>query len=101
MTTQEQVTLAPAQERAYQWLIEAIPAADVLVLRGRPGAGKTTILQKIQASAGGILLGMRQFLKSLAAHQPYAIEEALLRMIEDALETHELVIIDDLHLVTQ
>lgn len=101
MTMQEQVVFSPAQEQAFQWLLGAIPISEVLVLRGGAGAGKTTILENVHATAGGILLGMRQFMESLASRQPYALEDALLRMIEQALEGHEIVMIDDLHLVTQ
>jgi len=36
----------------------------------------------------------------LASRQPAAIEEAFLQMIEEALASHDLVIVDDLHLVT-
>jgi hypothetical protein len=36
-----------------------------------------------------------------AAVLPFALEEAFLQMIEEALATHDIVIVDDLHLVTQ
>jgi ABC-type branched-subunit amino acid transport system ATPase component len=94
MTTQH---LTPAQEQAFQWLLGAIPAADVLVLRGRAGAGKSTILTRVHAARGGILLQMRPLMRSLASHQ---VEDALLRTIERALESANLVIVDDLHMIT-
>lgn len=43
---------------------------------------------------------MRQFMESLAGHQPYAIEEAFLDMLDRAVVNHNVVIVDDLHLVT-
>ncbi len=93
-------TLTPAQERAFVWLREALPAGDVFLLRGAPGSGKTTILERLHASCGGALLGMRQFMASLAAGES-RVEDAFLRMIEQALEAHDNLWIDDLHLVTQ
>src|SRR5438045_8617551 len=59
--------------------------------------GKTTILQKAHASLGGAFLGVRQFLRTLDARQPAAIEEAFLSMLEDAVAVKDVVIVDDLH----
>jgi len=93
--------LTPAQKRAAEGLLSGIPAAGVLVLRGQAGSGKTAVLEHVHALAGGILLGVRQFMRSLAAGPPYAIEEAFLNMLEGAVAQHNLVFVDDLHLVTQ
>jgi ABC-type transport system involved in cytochrome c biogenesis ATPase subunit len=101
MTIQQQIAPTPAQEQAFEWLLDAIPIADVLVLRGRAGAGKSTILTRVHAALGGILLGLRTFTESLASHQPSAIEDALLQVIERALAASDLVIVDDLHMVTK
>jgi hypothetical protein len=70
-------------------------------LKGRACSGKTTILAQLNAENGGVLLGMRQFMHSVADGAPFAIEEGFLRTIEEALAMHDLVIVDDLHLVTQ
>jgi AAA+ superfamily predicted ATPase len=93
--------LTPAQKRVAEGLLGGIPAAGVLVLRGAAGSGKTTVLEHVHSLAGGILLGVRQFMRSLAAGPPYAIEEAFLNMLEDAMAKNELVFVDDLNLVTQ
>jgi hypothetical protein len=101
MTIQEQTALTPAQERAFEWLLAAIPVADVVVLRGRRGSGKSTVLERVHAVRGGKLLSLRQFTGSRASEQPYAIEDALHQAIERALETYDLVIVDDLHVITR
>src|SRR5690348_1281362 len=101
MTNLNEIVLTSAQSQAYDRLLTGIAAGDVLVLEGRAGAGKTTILEKVQAAAGGLLVGVRQFMQSLASRAPAAIEEAFLDMIERALAEHDLVMVDDLHLVTQ
>jgi hypothetical protein len=97
----EIIQLAPAQQRAFDMLLQAIAAGNLTLLKGRACSGRTTILTKLQASAGGVLLGMRQFMVRLAAKPPYALEEAFLQMIEQGLGAYDLVMVDDLHLITQ
>ena len=97
----ETVLLSPAQQKAFEGLLAGVAAGHVILLKGRPCSGKTTILEKLQSAAGGVLLGMREFMHALAAGEPFALEEAFLRMIEEALGTHDIVLVDDLHLVTQ
>ncbi len=93
--------LTPAQQRALDGLLEGVATGDVVTLKGRAGAGKTSILQQLHATVGGVLVGMREFIACLAGHQPAAIEEAFLQMVEQALAKHDIVIVDDLHLVTE
>ncbi len=92
--------LSPAQRLAFDRLLGGIAVGEVLVLRGPAGAGKTTILQMVHATMGGALIGMRQFIDELAPREPLAIEEAFLGMLDEALSRHNLVMVDDLHLVT-
>ncbi len=95
-----EMTLTPAQQSALEGLLSGISAGSVVVLRGDSGMGKTIILRKAHARLGGAFLGVRQFLRTLEARQPAAIEEAFLAMLEEAIAGHDLVIVDDLHLVT-
>jgi hypothetical protein len=97
---QNQMELTPVQEAARNGLLGGIPAGGVFVLRGQPGMGRTTILQKAHAVTGGALLGVRQIMTESGGLQPWAIEEAFLEMLDNALLRHELVFVDDLHLVT-
>jgi transitional endoplasmic reticulum ATPase len=92
--------LTPVQQEAANGLLEGIFVGGVLVLRGETGSGKTVILESIHAARGGVLIGVREFLAALMSRDPGALEEAFLRMIEDAMQEHDLVIVDDLHLVT-
>ncbi len=102
MKKQEQKTvLSPAQQRVLDCLRGGIEVADVLLLKSRPGCGRSAILEQFHHAAGGVLLGVRDFMQSLTAHNSNAIEEAFLQMVEQALAQHDLVIVDDLHLVTQ
>src|SRR2546428_12853112 len=95
------IVLSPAQARAFEGLLNGICAGDVLLLKGCAGSGRTTILQKLQHATGGVLVGMREFMKTLGAQPPAAIEEAFLQMIQQALGNHEIISVDDLNLITQ
>jgi hypothetical protein len=48
---------------------------------------------------GGVLLSAGEFMHSVDEGPPQAIEESFLRMIEEAMEQHDLILVDDLHLV--
>ena len=93
--------LSPAQQDAFQGLLCGKDIGDVLMLKARPASGRTTILRKLHEAIGGALLGIREFMQSLAGRRPEAIEEAFLQMVEQGLAHHDIVIVDDLHLVTQ
>lgn len=95
-----QIRLAPAQQGAADRLSSALSKGDIFVLRALPGMGRTTVLSHVHGIAGGIFLGVRQFLNELTARPPEAIEEAFVAMVDQALADADLVIVDDLHLVT-
>jgi predicted AAA+ superfamily ATPase len=95
-----QIRLAPAQQDAADRLSSALSKGDIFVLRAQPGMGRTTVLSHVHQVAGGIFLSIREFLDQLTAREPAAIEEAFLTMIDWAMLDADLVILDDLHLVT-
>jgi ATP-dependent 26S proteasome regulatory subunit len=91
--------LTPAQQLAMDGLMDGIASGDVCVLRGSDGAGKSTILERVQGVMGGALIGARELLRALSARHPVAIEEMFFEMMENYLADHDLVILDDLHLL--
>jgi hypothetical protein len=99
MKLQNSALLTPAQQRATKELLGQLPARDVFVLRSAAGMGRTTVLQRVHHAAGGVFLTVREFIRSLSARRQAAIEEAFLDMLEQAVAHHQLVIVDDLHLV--
>jgi hypothetical protein len=94
-----EIVLTPAQQEAAGSLLIQLAVSPVAVLSGPAGAGKTAILKTVKAMRGGVFLGARQFMNARQAQGPAAIEEAFFRMIEDAIESHNLVLVDDLSLV--
>ena len=94
------IVLTPVQQEAANSLLARLAVSPVAVLSGMAGTGKTTILKTVQAMQGGVFLGAQQFMNVRQAQGPAAIEEAFFRMIEDAIQNHNLVLVDDLSLVT-
>ena len=70
------------------------------MLHSSHGMGRTTVLRGVQAVEGGVCLGARDVLGVLSAGEPAALEEAFLGLIDRAMDDHDLVIVDDLHLLT-
>jgi len=93
------VQLTPAQKKAADAIERALPRADVLRLQADAGAGKTTLLRQVHAVAGGAMIGVREFMDALATRRPGSLEEAAMDWMELALADHELVFVDDLHLL--
>jgi transitional endoplasmic reticulum ATPase len=91
--------LTPSQQAAAESVQTAITCGNVVVLQGDVGRGKTTVLKRAQTQAGGVFLGMREFMQTLDAGEPFAIEEAWIRLMEASLAKHDLVILDDMHLI--
>ena len=94
------IVLNSVQLEAANRLLAHLAVGPVAVLRGAAGAGKTTILRTVQAMRGGAFLGAQQLMNVRQTQGPAAIEEAFFRMIEDAIQSHDLVLVDDLLLVT-
>jgi len=92
--------LLPVQQKALEMLLEATQTDTIALLRGRPRSGKTTILKRLQTESGGVLLGLRDSANVVDSDAPSFIEEGFLRMMQDALSSYDLVIIDDLQVIT-
>jgi AAA+ superfamily predicted ATPase len=91
--------LTPAQKVAAERLLAAVRAGNIVVLKAAHGAGRTTVLRAIQAATGAGSIGAREFMSVLAGHQAAAIEESFVSLMDEALDRHDFVIFDDLHLI--
>ena len=95
-----EIVLTSVQQEAANSLLDSLAVSPVSVLGGAAGVGKTTILKTVQAIRGGVYLGAPQLMNVRRMQGPAAVEEAFFRMIEDAVQSHDLVLVDDLNLVT-
>src|SRR4029078_1217107 len=92
--------LLPAQEQALASVERGIASQHVTVLRGRPGAGKTLILQTLHQKIGGVLLTSREIIEASIDRHPLSLEETVYSVLKNALDKHDAVIIDDFHFVS-
>src|SRR5207237_6366088 len=95
-----EATLCPAQQRALEGLRQGLGHGNVVVLSGGAGVGKTTVLRELHHSAGGALLTIKQFLDAIRSHHPLSIEETFGQMVMADLHAHDVVIVDDLDLLS-
>lgn len=91
--------LCPAQQKAFDDLVEAMDVGNVFVLWAHSGMGHTTILQELQSIRGGEFLSIRDFIEDIRVQNPLAMEETLERLLARSLAENELVIMDDLNLI--
>jgi transitional endoplasmic reticulum ATPase len=91
--------LCPAQKQAFDLLTTGLQRGAILRLSSGVGRGKTTILQEVHKQVGGAYLNMKDFVAASAKAHPLAIEETLYRLLLDALNSHPVVVMDDLHLL--
>ena len=94
------LVLTSAQQEAVNSLLGSLAVSPVAVLSGAAGAGKTNILKTLQATQGGKFLDAQELMYARHEHAPAAIEEAFIRMIEDAIQSYDLVLVDDVNVVT-
>jgi len=93
--------LSPAQQKAFDILHHALPIGSVFVLHGHAGMGKTTVLREIERAHGGALLTMNTFLDAMQSKHPLALEETFEQWVRQALQQHDCVLVDDLHLLQE
>lgn len=94
------VQLTPTQQRAAGELRRLLPLGNVFVLSGNQGTGRTTVLRQLQRDAGGVFLSMRDFTGAIRQRDPSALEETFEQIVLQALEAEDLVIVDDLPLLS-
>lgn len=99
MQTQKTFDLSPAQRRAFDALHAAVSNHGIVELSSIPGLGRTTILKALHEKRGGTFLDARTMVEAMEPANPLAIEETIYRRLITALAEHEIVVLDDLHLL--
>jgi shikimate kinase len=95
------VQLSPSQLRGHQELKRLLPLGNVFVLSGATGSGRTTVLRELHREVGGAFLGMQDFIPALGQRNPIALEETFEQLVLDALCSQDVVIVDDLRLLSE
>jgi ATP-dependent 26S proteasome regulatory subunit len=92
--------LTPAQQRGYDELRRLFPLGNVFVLSGDAGLGRTAVLRQLHREVGGVFLNMGDFTSTLCQRAPATLEETFEQIVLHALESSDIVIVDDLPLLT-
>ncbi len=82
-------------------LMHTASLGNVLMLYGNAGLGKTTVLREAHRELGGAFLNMKDLVERMYNRHPLALEEAFQQMVMESLEAHDVVIIDDMHLLDE
>ncbi len=93
------LTLCSQQQNSYDQLLLSLPKGNVFVLYGKAGAGKTSLLTRLQEEQGGFTLNLKNFMEAMQSRHPYALEETFGKLVMDALLQYDTVIVDDFHLL--
>lgn len=91
--------LCPAQQKAFDQIVEALPIGNVFVLWSNAGMGRTTIIKQLQKLTDGYLIDMKDYIDSLREQDPFKMEEVLESILMQAIGKHDVVLMDDLSLL--
>lgn len=87
------INLTDSQRAIAGELLSGLQPGAVIVLHGAAGSGKTSVLRSIHAARRGALLSGGEFMRGSAG------DERFLGALERAILEHEIVLVDDLHLI--
>jgi len=92
--------LSPTQQSAYDWLLDTLPLGSIFHLWAKNGRGRTTVLDQLHRQLGGARVTVSDFVNATHERHPLALEDALYRVVFDALKDHDRVIVDDFHVAS-
>src|SRR5581483_9769488 len=95
IVAEQRPPLSDSQKEVFNNLVFTAQAVTLTVLQGRIGSGKTTLLQHLHDQLGGRYIRASEAFDAIAMLHPNAMDEALRRLVEDALQYNDLVIFDD------
>lgn len=92
--------LIPAQHKAYDFVLGNLDTSSIFTLWGARGRGMTTVLGALQHATGGKLITAGDIVEAtMKESHPLFIEDALYRLFVDSLNSNQVVLVDDFHLV--
>jgi SpoVK/Ycf46/Vps4 family AAA+-type ATPase len=98
----EQLALSPSQKSAFDSLVAALRFAQLNVIWGESGFGKTIILNEVRRARfpRAPLISTMDFLAAMSDRDPLALEETYAELLRRALSKSDVVFVDDLHLLS-
>lgn len=93
------ITLSPSQQQAYSQILQYQSLSPILILGGNSGSGKTLVIQALHQNLGGTLVTLQPLVERMADRHPLGLEEMVYEVILEALQNHDVVLIDDFHLI--
>ncbi len=91
--------LCPAQKKAFDEIVEALPIGNFFVVWAGNGLGKSTIAAALAEHTGGYVIALKTFIDDLRKVDPLQMEEVLEKLLLDAIKKNDVVIFDDLQLI--
>ena len=89
--------LSPSQEKVYQRLKANVGRHSLCGFAVNYGHGRTFMLKRFAEEKNGHLLRLADFFEDIRSLHPLAIEEGIAATLHQALNAHDLVIVDDFH----
>jgi transitional endoplasmic reticulum ATPase len=89
------LALSPSQRQAYEFLSQWFGRVPVLHLWASSGMGKTTVLKKLKDHLRAHWIDPSVLIQSVSQGHPFAIEEGIIQVLTDAMDSHSVIIIDD------
>lgn len=87
--------LSPAQQLAYDKLIQLIPQYAITGLVCPNGCGLSTMLQTVAQHQNGHLIRLADFFDQIQSFHPLQLEEGIANTLLQALKKNDCVIVDD------
>ena len=95
------IVLTPVQQQAFDGIVLGQEAGQLFRLSCRNGCGRTTILQALQARLGGVILGCPELFQGAQGGHPLSLEDAFANAVLEALQQHDVVLLDDWHVASE
>ncbi len=86
--------LTPSQQKTFNVMLATIPGSYLTVLKGEVGAGKTLIIQHLQARLGGTIRSVNDIIDELI-RRGGKFEETIVDFIVTTFQHDDLVFLDD------
>ncbi len=93
--------LSPSQREAVAIIERLLQEQNLIIIRGGRGTGKSTLARYLHEQHGGGVVGIREMLEATDTVHPLQVENAFLSLMVRELARHDLLIIDDVHLLLQ